>query len=265
MRRVDRSTATSCCRTTARRPGFVSGGFFADDEFNGAVDNYGQQQFFTRNSTIGSWSNGVWNQVFLGDNGAPATSFGPGLEPVHERSRRRPCPQEEPFLTTDASGNWSVFVPGAPAQLGRPVVRERPSGRRSRSRASSSRARARRCSRSTPRSRSGKNLILTPGVYNLNAADRGHASRHGRARARLRDADPAARHRRDADARASRASRSRGSSSTPARRPRRSLAATSGCRSRRRHARREAIRRCCRTSSSASAAPRPARRRRPSS
>ena len=55
--------------------GFVSGGFFADNEFNGGkVSNDGQQQYFTRNSNIDSWSNGVWNQVFLGDNGAPASA-----------------------------------------------------------------------------------------------------------------------------------------------------------------------------------------------
>ncbi len=73
--------------------GFVSGGFFADDEFNGgAVDNYGQQQFFTRNSNIDSWSNEVWNQVFLGDNGAPATQLRGGHSqyttlPTHARLR----------------------------------------------------------------------------------------------------------------------------------------------------------------------------------
>ncbi len=91
--------------------GFVSGGFFADDEFNGgAVDNYGQQQFFTRNSDIHSWSNGVWNQVFLGDNGAPATSFGPGTN-QYTTLPTTPISEEEPFLYTDSSGNYNVFVP----------------------------------------------------------------------------------------------------------------------------------------------------------
>jgi hypothetical protein len=91
--------------------GFVSGGFFADDGFNGgAVDNYGQQQFFTRNSNIDSWSNGVWNQVFLGDNGAPATSFGPGSS-QYTTLPTTPVSEEEPFLTTDARGNYKVFVP----------------------------------------------------------------------------------------------------------------------------------------------------------
>ncbi len=90
--------------------GFVSGGFFANDELNGFVGNFGQQQFFTRNSNIGQWSNAVWNQVFLGDNGAPATNFGPGQGQYTNVPSAR-VSQEPPFLTMDAAGSWSVVVP----------------------------------------------------------------------------------------------------------------------------------------------------------
>ena len=102
--------------------GFVSGGFLADDEFNSkaagnVVINAGQQQFFTRNSNIDTWTNGVWNQVFLGDNGAPATDFGaqpPPPQPQHNEYTTlpsTPVSQEEPFLYTDSSGDYNVFVP----------------------------------------------------------------------------------------------------------------------------------------------------------
>lgn len=90
--------------------GFVSGGFFANDELNGFVGSFGQQQYFTRNSNIGTWSNGVWNQVFLGDNGAPATSFGPGMNQFTTVAAT-PVSEEPPFLTVDATGSYSVFVP----------------------------------------------------------------------------------------------------------------------------------------------------------
>ena len=90
--------------------GFVSGGFFANDELNGFVGNFGQQQYFTRNSTIGQWSNAVWNQVFLGDNGAPANAFGPGVGQYTNVPSTR-VSEEPPFLTSDSAGNWSVFVP----------------------------------------------------------------------------------------------------------------------------------------------------------
>ena len=38
----------------------------------GYVINGSQQQWITRNSEVGSWSNGVWNQVFAGTIGAPS-------------------------------------------------------------------------------------------------------------------------------------------------------------------------------------------------
>jgi hypothetical protein len=89
--------------------GFVSGGFFANNELNGFVGSFGQQQYFTRNSTIGTWSNGVWNQVFLGDTGAPATAFPAPNQ--YTNVATTPVSEEPPFLTADAAGNYSVFVP----------------------------------------------------------------------------------------------------------------------------------------------------------
>src|ERR1700756_3209190 len=55
-------------------PQFASGGFIADSN-TGFIINGSQQQFLVRNSNIGGWSNGVWNQVFSGVNGAPPQSF----------------------------------------------------------------------------------------------------------------------------------------------------------------------------------------------
>ena len=91
--------------------GYVSGGFFADDEFNGGtVGNDGQQQFFTRNSNIDSWSNGVWNQVFLGDNGAPATSFGPGSH-QYTTLPSTPIYASQAFQSPDRAGvQWNDLL-----------------------------------------------------------------------------------------------------------------------------------------------------------
>ncbi len=92
--------------------GDVSGGYLADDEFNnGLVGNYGQQQYFARNSNIDSWSNDVWNQVFMGDNGAPARSFGTGVG-QYTTLATTPASEEEPFLYTTDGGAMRVFVPG---------------------------------------------------------------------------------------------------------------------------------------------------------
>ena len=97
-------------------PDWASGGFIADSELNGTVENGSQQQYVTRNTDIGSWTNGVWNQVFCGDPGAPAQSFGTtpvatgGPEP-YTTLGTCPTTQEEPYLYTDSSGNYNVFVP----------------------------------------------------------------------------------------------------------------------------------------------------------
>jgi len=93
-------------------PQYASGGFIADSQ-TGFVINGSQQQFLVRDSSIGGWSNGVWNQVFSGVVGAPPQSFGPTPydPPPYTTLDTSPVTQERPFLTVDASGRYSVFVP----------------------------------------------------------------------------------------------------------------------------------------------------------
>ena len=149
-------------------PSFASGGFIADSAFDGAgVVNGSQQQFFVRNSALDGWSNGVWNQVFAGDTGAPAQCFpaqascgGP-----YTTLASTPLSREKPYLYVDSDGSYRVFVPAAQ----RNSVGVDWSG----------------ASRSIPLSdffvatpsdsartinsqlARGRNLLLTPGVYDL--------------------------------------------------------------------------------------------------
>jgi hypothetical protein len=88
-------------------PQFASGGFIADSE-TGFVINGSQQQFYVRNTSLGGWSNGVWNQVFSGDLGAPAQSY---PNPTYTTLTSTPISREKPFLYQDAKGNYGVFVP----------------------------------------------------------------------------------------------------------------------------------------------------------
>jgi hypothetical protein len=157
-------------------PDYASGGFIADSAFSGGtVINGSQQQFIVRNSNLDGWSNGVWNQVFSGDIGAPPTTFPPAtvngntVGPYTTLSTS-PVTQEEPFLQTDASGNYSVFVPalehnssgtswqgGPAAGMSVPI------------------SKFFIATPSTPvlaidaALALGRNLILTPGVYDLKA------------------------------------------------------------------------------------------------
>ncbi|MCX5300284.1 discoidin domain-containing protein [Streptomyces sp. NBC_00193] len=87
--------------------GWSSGGFIADSKIDGQVGNYSQQQWYTRDSSIGGWSNGVWNQVFSGTVGAPAQSF---PEPRYTTLDTTPVSREKPFLYLDGS-EYKVFVP----------------------------------------------------------------------------------------------------------------------------------------------------------
>ncbi len=43
-------------------PQYASGGYIADSKIDFAI-NGSQQQYYVRDSTVGGWSNAVWNQV----------------------------------------------------------------------------------------------------------------------------------------------------------------------------------------------------------
>ncbi|UAB92621.1 discoidin domain-containing protein [Dactylosporangium vinaceum] len=87
--------------------GWASGGYIADSRVSGQISPCSQQQWFTRDSTIGSWKSALWNMVFSGVQGAPATSF---PSPAYTTLATSPVTQEKPYFYADASG-YRVFVP----------------------------------------------------------------------------------------------------------------------------------------------------------
>lgn len=106
MRRVH-ITGNTTLMDYCSGPSYASGGFIADSE-TGSIVNGSQQQFYVRNSNIGSWSNGVWNQVFSGVAGAPAQSY---PNPTYTTLPSTPVSRERPFLYSDSNGNYKVFIP----------------------------------------------------------------------------------------------------------------------------------------------------------
>jgi hypothetical protein len=148
---------------------YASGGFLADSELTGDLDTYGNQQYMVRNSSIGGANGcpgGLWNNVYSGVEGAPAPVFTGQCE-QNTVLASSPVTEEEPFLYTGASGKFQVFVPSL--------------------RTNSSWSSGTEAGSSLPLSSFfianpstsvaaidialalGKNLVLTPGVYNLNA------------------------------------------------------------------------------------------------
>ncbi|GAA2596609.1 coagulation factor 5/8 type domain-containing protein [Streptomyces lienomycini] len=87
--------------------GWASGGYIADSRIDGEVGPYSQQQWYTRDSSVGGWLNAVWNMVFSGVEGAPAQSF---PEPPYTTLETTPVSREKPFLYVDGD-EYRVFLP----------------------------------------------------------------------------------------------------------------------------------------------------------
>jgi hypothetical protein len=159
--------------------GWASGGFIADSVVSGYVDPCSQQQWYTRNSNIGSWDDvlDVWtqghidNMVFSGVIGAPPDSFAtadPRSVPDNTVLDRTPRSREMPFIYVDRNQNFRVFVPTLQINsVGTSWSSRRPLG-------TGYSLPISRFFIATPSSTldqinsalaSGKNLILTPGIY----------------------------------------------------------------------------------------------------
>jgi hypothetical protein len=144
--------------------GWSSGGFMADCRIGGTIHSGSQQQWFTRNSAIRAWDGSNWNMMFMGVEGAPATSF---PTPPYTNIATVPVIREKPFLHVDAAGRWQVFMPavrrgsvgvswadGAPPGTSIPLSRffiARPG----------------MTARQINAGMRGGHLLLTPGVYEL--------------------------------------------------------------------------------------------------
>ena len=87
--------------------GWASGGYISDSRISGSEGQYSQQQWFTRDSQIGSNTNAVWNQTFVGVQGAPAASY---PNPPYTVIGQTPVIREKPYLYQNGS-DYAVFVP----------------------------------------------------------------------------------------------------------------------------------------------------------
>lgn len=178
MRRVDVKGGNLTLMDYCTGPSFASGGFIADSRVADAtvagqtLINGSQQQWYARNSQVGVWSNAVWNQVFSGMDfldpaAAPVDAAYPN--PPYTVLEKTPLSREKPYLYVDASGKYQVRVPSAHTNTsgiswangtmtpGRSIpIRDFFIARPSDSVQVINNALAR-----------GKNLILTPGVYDI--------------------------------------------------------------------------------------------------
>jgi hypothetical protein len=151
--------------------GEASGGFIADTTVDNGINACSQQQWYTRNSSMASFTDNVWNFVFSGDTftaTAPSNTF-----PKNTILSTTPVVREKPYLYIDSSGNYNVFVP---------TVKTSSSGVDWTANSGLGTGYSDAISTfyiATPSNTaaqinsalsSGKNLILTPGIYKLTAA-----------------------------------------------------------------------------------------------
>lgn len=147
--------------------GWASGGFLADSIVDGTILPASQQQWLSRNSQYGHWSNGVWNMVFVGDTAPPAGTF---PNPPYTVVDNTPIIREKPYLYADSSGQYFVFVPSL--QTNRRGVSwaggSTPGQSISIDQFYIARPETATASSINTALSQGKHLLFTPGVYHLN-------------------------------------------------------------------------------------------------
>lgn len=169
MRRVNVTGGNLTLMDYCSGPSFASGGFIADSRTDFVI-NGSQQQFLVRDSSVGGWSNGVWNQVFSGVSGAPAQCFPANAScgGPYTTLATTPVSREKPYLFVDAKGRYRVLVPaprssssGTTWENGQTPGRSIPLSDFFVAKPSDS---VKTINNQLAR---GKNLILTPGVYDI--------------------------------------------------------------------------------------------------
>jgi hypothetical protein len=149
--------------------GWASGGWMSDSLVDGNVDSGSQQQWISRNCDWKSWTGSNWNMVFVGVVHPPEGSW---PVPPYTKVELTPVVREKPFLQVNAAGEFSVRVPelrndsigitwhsGETAGETIPIERfyiARPDVDTSET--------------INAQLDRGKNLILTPGIYDLTSA-----------------------------------------------------------------------------------------------
>ena len=148
--------------------GWASGGWMSDSLVDGNVDSGSQQQWISRNCDWNSWTGANWNMVFVGVVHPPA---GVWPSPPYTKVAQTPVVREKPFLQVNAAGEFGVRVPklyrdgaGITWRGGETAGETIPMERFYIARADVDAADTINAQLAL-----GKNLILTPGIYELTA------------------------------------------------------------------------------------------------
>jgi hypothetical protein len=146
--------------------GWASGGWMSDTLIDGNVASGTQQQWISRNSEWRSWTGANWNMVFVG---VPNPPEGEWPKPPYTKIAKTPIVREKPFLQTDSSGNYSVHVPSLSTNSSGVSWHNASTTGKTIPIAQFYIAHPNRDNAATINAQlgKGKNLLLTPGIYEL--------------------------------------------------------------------------------------------------
>ena len=149
--------------------GWSSGGFLADSKIDGVITSGSQQQWFSRNCDFGEWRGGNWNMVFVGCENPPAGEF---PEKPYTNIARTPLVREKPYLVVDEADQYFVVVPDLHTEGTQGITWKNGADEGKRIALEDFFiAQAGRDSATSINAAldSGKHLLLTPGIYHLDA------------------------------------------------------------------------------------------------
>jgi hypothetical protein len=148
--------------------GWASGGWMSDSLVDGNVDSGSQQQWISRNCAWKSWTGSNWNMVFVGVVHPPEGTW---PSPPYTNVAQTPVVREKPFLQVDAAGEFSVRVPGLHSDSVGITWRggETPGETIPIERFYIAHSDVDTAETINAQLALGKNLILTPGIYDLAA------------------------------------------------------------------------------------------------
>jgi len=151
-----------------QKHGWASGGWMADSLVDGNVDSGSQQQWISRNCDWKSWTGSNWNMVFVGVVHPPE---GVWPSPPYTTVARTPVAREKPFLQVNAAGEFSVRVPALYSDSAGITWRggETPGETIPIAQFYIARPDVDTAETINAQLDRGKNLILTPGIYDLAA------------------------------------------------------------------------------------------------
>ena len=93
-------------------PGYSSGGYLSNSDVSGSIDSGTQQQWYTRNTRMGSWNGGNWNMVYQGVPANTPNDRCQNKTSLYLSIEKTPVIAEKPFISYSSEDNkYYLMIP----------------------------------------------------------------------------------------------------------------------------------------------------------